>query len=138
MRLYLGGKFSARFRLREIRAQLRALGFSCDSTGMDDDGGDYPVPRERALLEAPRDLAQIRAAQVFVLDTLDDSRTGGREVEYGFSLGWASAWQGLGLPAPLTVLVGPVRNIFHELADHRCADWPEALGVLARLTGKTA
>jgi len=128
---YIAGKFSSRHRLRLMRDRVRALGYEVACTWMDHEDDDYPVPRDRAVKEAHRDLNEIVAAQVFVLDTLDESATGGREVEFGVFLSRINE------DAAHTILIGPVRNVFHELSDHRCRDWPEALEILADLRRST-
>lgn len=58
---------------------------------------------------AIKDLAEIRSADIFVLFTEDVSERGGKEVEFGFALG---RFQGC-----LLFIVGPKRNVFHQLAD---------------------
>ena len=129
---YIGGKFSSRLRLRTMRASVRAQGFVCESSWMDEDGWDYPVPRERALAGARRDIAEVAVADLFVLDTLDETPTGGREVEFGLYLRPLI----VGATAPIVhpaILIGPVRNVFHELAEWRCRDWSDGLETLADL-----
>ena len=97
---------------------------------MDEDGWDYPVPRERALAGARRDIAEVAVANLFVLDTLDETPTGGREVEFGLYLRPLI----VGAVAPVVrpaILIGPVRNVFHELAEWRCRDWSDGLEATA-------
>ena len=137
MRAYIAGRYTARFRLRPIRERIRALGIDCRSAWIDNEDGDYPVPRERAIVEARRALAEVGAADIIMLDTLDESMTGGREVELGIHLGVALALADPASP-PRVILVGPVCNIFHELADMRCPSWSEALEALADLAAKNS
>src|SRR3990167_2433998 len=127
-RVYIAGRFHSRFRLRQMREEVRRLGFACASSWMDEQDGDYPVPRQRSLEGARRDIAEIALADFFVLDTLDESITGGREVELGLYLS-SLLVVGAAHIKPV-VLIGPVRNIFHELAQWRCRDWSDGLEVL--------
>lgn len=60
---------------------------------------------------AIKDLAEIRSADIFVLFTEDVSERGGKEVEFGFALG---RFQGC-----LLYIVGPKRNVFHQLCDRQ-------------------
>ena len=126
--VYIAGRFASRVRLRAMRERVRALGFVCASSWMAEQDGDYPVPRQRSLDGAHRDIAEIAVADLFVLDTLDESITGGREVEFGLYLSPL-------IDKPI-VLIGPVRNIFHELAQWRCRDWSDGLEVLTDLRAK--
>ena len=105
--LYLAGKYSSQARLRAIRARIRSqLGIECSSSWLDEkyESDEEATPETRAE-NALRDLTEVLGADVFVIDTLDESATGGREVEFGLAL--ASM-----LPI---ALVGPRRNVFHYL-----------------------
>lgn len=78
---------------------------------------DYPCAREHSIAEAKRDLREVQRADLLILDTIDESNTGGREVEMGSALSMETTiWR-----------VGPVRNIFHELAEREFTDWDEIL-----------
>lgn len=130
--VYIAGRFASRLRLRSMRESVRALGFTCASSWMDDSDGDYPVPRVRSLAAARQDMAELSTAALLILDTLDEDITGGREVELGLHLCPVL----VGAATPRTrpvVLIGPVRNVFHELAEWRCRDWSDGLEVLADL-----
>ena len=68
---------------------------------------------------AIKDLAEIKSADLIILDTIDLTPRGGREVEYGFALGQfqtKSIWR-----------VGPVRNVFHELVDRAYETWDQLM-----------
>ena len=64
---------------------------------------------------AVKDLAEVNAADLLILDTTDVTPRGGREVELGFALGR--------FQSKSVYMVGPIRNIFHTLVDRRFASW---------------
>ena len=130
MRVYIAAKYTARCRLRAVRARLCALGLECQSAWMDQDDGDYSVPDERAVEESRRSFADVDASDVLAIDTIDASETGGREVEYG------AYWAGRAGRPPFVIVVGPVRNVFHALAHARVARWSQALRILDAMTRK--
>jgi hypothetical protein len=83
---------------------------------------------------AIKDLAEIKSAELFILDTTVMDARGGREVELGVALG---AFQGKQI-----WIVGPTINVFHTLADRQFNDWREVLAALkpraaSRLPGRT-
>ena len=110
-RIYIASKFASRKRLIPIRQQLQIHGFVVLSTWMIDDpdssadidslGNDL----EESARLAMRDYQEIISCHLFVIDTTDDSSTGGREVELGYA-------QALHKPS---FRVGPIRNVFHAL-----------------------
>jgi nucleoside 2-deoxyribosyltransferase len=112
-RVYLAGKFESLPRLRVKRDLLRRAGFTVVSTWLDEEKAAAFCGEQELTNYAKRDLAEVYLADVLILDTLDDSQTGGRDVEFGLALA-------RGIP---TVVVGPCRNIFHRLATHHYADW---------------
>lgn len=117
MRIYIAGKYEARARLIEWRGRLIGLGHEVTSTWLDE-----TIKREEStpaydVAAAQRDIEAIQGSDLFILDTLDLSVTGGREVEYGIAyLRGCDLW-----------VVGPRRNIFHQLADKHFIDWPDAI-----------
>jgi len=117
--VYIASFFDTRDRLLPIVAQLEA-------------GGHYKVTA-RWLLEPPgqtgleywpghaqRDIEDIGRSQLVIIDTIDVTPRGGREVELGLAM--ASGKQ--------AILVGPVRNVFHSLINTRFTNWDEALEFL--------
>jgi len=68
---------------------------------------------------AVKDLAEVKACDLLIADTMDVTPRGGREVEFGFALG--------GHQSKHVFIVGPVRNVFHTLADIRFESWDECL-----------
>lgn len=120
MRCYIAGKYTAQDRLRIERDRLRALGHYVSSNWMDQPEKTYAVTPERAISEAYRDIEEIRDADTLIIDTLDESNTGGREVELGCALAWGHK----------IVRIGPERNIFHSLAPATFPDWESFLACL--------
>ena len=66
---------------------------------------------------AVKDLAEIKSADLFALDTEVPSERGGKEVELGFALGQ--------FQSKLIYIVGPQRNVFHQLADRVFETWED-------------
>ena len=119
MTIYLSARITAQARLRPIRARLRALGYQCESSWLDELDVAYPVEPTRARAKALRDFSEIECADIFILDTLDESTTGGREYEAGYA-------HRSPVESPTQVWrVGPVRNVFHELADEVFTGWED-------------
>lgn len=109
--IYIASKFSSRYRLRPIKARLQSLGFPVLSKWMDADNptdpssdhdsvGDDP---KQSLEEAERDCAEIPNALIFIIDTQEESLSGGRDVELGIAIAEHCA----------LFRVGPARNVFH-------------------------
>ena len=68
---------------------------------------------------ALRDLVDVYASDLLIVDTLDITPRGGREVEYGFALSRFQEQQ--------VWVVGPYRNVFHRLADLEFETWEQCL-----------
>lgn len=116
-KVYLAGRVTAQLRLRQQREVLQHKGFQVLSTWL-----DVAVQYPEALTqqgEALRDLDEIRAADLFLIDTLDESPTGGREFEAGYA-------HALNIPI---WRVGPARHIFHALAEKTYISWKEFDGI---------
>lgn len=71
---------------------------------------------------AIKDLCEISAADLLILDTFVMSSRGGASNEFGFALG---AHQG-----KLVWIVGPERSVFHQLADRRFNSWADCVAFL--------
>lgn len=121
MKIYIASKFASRHRLRPMKFQLKQMGFEVLSDWMDpnplDDtlDGDYDSIGNHPAASnaiATRDERQVGECDVFVIDTFDQSVTGGREVELGMAIA---------LHKPI-YRVGPIRNVFH--AHHRIRSIP--------------
>lgn len=95
------------------------MGHECDCVWLDV-AEDYPVPPEEAYLESYRNIRELEKATLFILDTIDESITGGREVEFGIALHRGiKRWR-----------IGPIRNIFHTLTQKDFNTWEEVLKAL--------
>lgn len=115
MKIYIASKFESAQRIRREAAQLQAKGHRIVSTWTNEvvsreEAEIIPSYRQQA---ARRDIDEVCDADLFIIDTLDESNTGGREVELGLVFGRQALH---GPPRPCELLrVGPVRNIFHTL-----------------------
>jgi len=120
MNIYLAGKISVKPLLKLARKELHEMGHIVTSRWLDYiDEGDKA---EYAL----RDLEDIKQANCFILYTADEPADGGgRECEWGFMLSR--------LTMPYRVIIGPKRNVFHQLCNQNFNDWNECLAWLARL-----
>lgn len=116
-KIYIAGKYEARARLIEWRGRLKALGHEVTSTWLDEVPKREEVGVPYMLAAAERDIKEVCESELLILDTLDTTQTGGREVEFGVAyLRGCDLW-----------IVGPKRNIFHQLADKTFIDWPDAI-----------
>ena len=102
--IYIAGKYTAKARLKEHRAQVQASGFDVSSSWLDTNFPEV-IDEDRMANEAVRDCQEVEDAGVFILDTIDESMTGGREVELGIALTVGAS----------ILHVGPKRNVFHYL-----------------------
>ena len=118
--VYIAGKWEARERLQAIAQELRVHGYRVTSSWL-----DHPLAQgylvDNGVDEGVKDLDEIDASNVFVLDTLDEGATGGREVELGYALAEGSN--------RLLIIVGPSRNIFHSMVAIQFGSWDDVLPV---------
>lgn len=123
MRIYLASNFKSQERIRFVRDILESQGHSVVSTWLDEEGAQsYELHPDRGPGYALRDLGEVNACELLILDTLEESVTGGREVEYGIAMAnGIRIWR-----------VGPARNIFHTIAGRTFSSWNEAYGELRR------
>lgn len=117
IRFYIAGKYTSKERLKLERAELQRRGVHCECNWMDETYTDYNAPRDVIIGNATRDLDELQDCNMLLLDTLDESNTGGREVELGFIL--RDRWESF------IVVIGPERNIFHSLAHFRFDSWED-------------
>lgn len=119
--VYIAGKYTARERLKAERETLRASGVEVTSSWMDN---HYPVEAdvsdETARREARMDFREVEACDLLILDTLDESNTGGRDVELGMAL----------IAGKQIVRIGPARNVFHKLLSN-FESWSEYHAAIA-------
>lgn len=127
MRIYIASFFNTKERLIPIRRQIEQMGHQVVARWLDE--SPNPTATSNLVEYSPeflrrcalRDLVDIKQANQFILDTIDESPRGGREVELGIAL-----VQGL----PLW-LVGPTRNVFHHLVHKSFKEWEECLAHLS-------
>lgn len=115
--IYIAGKYTAKERLKRERNILRELDPSgVSSSWLDEPEATYYAPEDevaRQIEMADRDWREVSAADCVVVDTIDESTTGGREVEFGMAIALNRT----------LVVIGPARTIFHHIADYRYPDW---------------
>jgi nucleoside 2-deoxyribosyltransferase len=121
MRIYLASNFASQARIRTVRNDLRALGHTITSSWLAERGAQsFELRPENGERYATRDLGEIVTSDLLIIDTHEQSNTGGREVEYGAALA-------LGKPV---WIVGPSRNVFHTVARRSFDSWAECYDAL--------
>lgn len=123
--IYLAGFFDTRQRLRLIRDKIKEMGYEVLSSWLSERPqaeatGDVLDAHEKYRRYAKRDLTEIEACDLIIVDTIDVTKRGGREVEYGYA----------GALGKKRWIVGPTRNVFHFLCNRHFDTWPEALQAL--------
>lgn len=116
IKIYIASKFESAPRIRREAAQLQAKGHRIVSTWTNEvvsreEADAIPQYREQA---ARRDVEEVLDADLFIIDTLDESNTGGRDVELGIMLARRSMVSFSSRAGEIR-RVGPARNIFHSL-----------------------
>ena len=123
MNVYIAGRFEDRARLALEAEWLGGLrGYVVVSSWLQEP--DLPtyskdtlvteiISPELAREYAVRDLGEIKRADLFILDTQEVNVRAGREVEWGISLTRM-------IPR---YIVGPSRNVFHQLVTKRFKTW---------------
>ena len=121
MKIYLASNFGSQSRLRLTRDVLESQGHAVVSTWLDEEGSQsYELHPDRGPGYSLRDLGEVNQCELLIIDTMEESCTGGREVEYGIALAnGIRLWR-----------VGPARNIFHTIAGRAFSSWNEAYGAL--------
>lgn len=116
IKVYCASFFDTRERIRKEAEKLWGKGHEVVSSWLNEvSRPEHMSTKEFWKKLAMKDLAEIKQADLLIIDTFDVTPRGGREVEYGFAL---AHFQGKS-----TWLVGPVRNVFHELADRQYDSW---------------
>ena len=118
--IYIAGKYTSQARLREERDKLVAKGYEVSSFWLDETATEFTsnpsdASHEKMVENAERDCDEAAECDIFILDTLDISDTGGREVEFGIAMSNGAD----------IIRVGPVRNIFHRLIEDCYDSWEE-------------
>ena len=117
--IYIASFFDTRSRLYPHRDRLIALGYPVMARWLDELVMATDVASTEGYLRgcAVRDLEDIEHASWFVIDTLDETPRGGREVELGVALSLQQKWD------MRIIVIGPYRNVFHRLADAHYDTW---------------
>lgn len=121
MKVYIAASFAARERLRPIRDQLWKLGHEVVSSWLDETVLPKGMTEEEFFTQlAVKDLAEVKAADAVIQDTITDSTTGGSHVEFGMALSQLK----------VKYVVGKPRSIFHQLADKQFDNWDDAISYI--------
>lgn len=113
MRYYIAGKYTAKERLRLERDRLERGAHCCTSRWLDHNLTEEDTSDEIKRKEAIKDEQDVFVSDCLIMDTFDESMTGGREVEFGMA-------RATGITI---ALIGPVRNVFHLLANKHYETW---------------
>ncbi len=123
MRIYLASNWQSQARIRAMREVIEGLGHEVVSGWLDETQTAQSLASttpEEARIFAYRDMGEIMSCDLLIIDTQEESTSGGREVEYGVAMA-------LGKPM---WLVGPNRNIFHSIPRRQYDTWEEVIGDL--------
>jgi hypothetical protein len=124
MKIYCAGKFARREELRAQAHKLWSLGFDIVSSWLNESTRPEWMTHEEFFTKLGRkDLEEISAADILILEAVQPSETGGKECEWGFALGQNHR--------KLCWLVGTPKNPFHYLADKVFSDWDSCIAFLA-------
>jgi len=123
MNIYLAARFRDRKRLRPVRDKLWGMGHEVVSSWIDEvRKPEFLTTEEWHRKLAIKDLTEIRAADLLIIDTLGKlvvGGGGGREFEFGFAYGQ--------FHKKLIFLVGKRNHAFHALVDEQFPSWTTAL-----------
>lgn len=139
MDIYIAAKVVARFRLRGTRTAIQELGHRVVSTWINTatDYGSGDATPDRLRWAGEVDLSEIDSGAMgnnflFIIDSLDESTTGGRETELGYYLALRRRQRVHPSPSHEIWRVGPVRNLYHVFADRVFETWEELLAALPK------
>lgn len=119
MRIYLASNWQSQSRIRKVRDSLVRLGHTVCSNWLSEDNAQAfsELTTKRRQMYSYRDIGEVVSCDLLIIDTAEESTSGGREVEYGMALALGkSVW-----------VIGPDRNIFHSVCRRRFDDWQMAL-----------
>ena len=129
LKIYIASFFDTRERIRPFADRLWGMGHEVVSTWLNEVAKPPFMSRDAFWRKlAVKDVVEVGSADLIITDTMDVTPRGGREFESGFAF---ASYQ-----HKLWYVVGPVRNIFHTLADQRFDTWEEALSSLPKLPNK--
>lgn len=127
MRIYIASYFNTRARLFPWRDKVKELGHTVTSSWLREhrdapdhttQTSDYTDAELRGF--ALRDFDELSDSDLIIVDTFDVTPRGGREVEMGYIFGSnKKVW-----------VVGPKRNVFHQLAHRHFEHWGEVVNAL--------
>lgn len=118
IRIYCAATFSEQDRIRQYKEKLFKMGHVVISSWLDEQIKPVGMTEKQfAVKMANKDLREIMAADCFILDTKNPSKTAGKMVETGFAIA----------NHKLFYVVGDVPDeaIFCFLADKMFKDWDE-------------
>ena len=116
MKVYCASYFDTRDRIRPYADIIWRKGHEVVSSWLQEVAKPEGMTQNEFWKKlAIKDLAEINACDLLILDTIDLTPRGGREVEFGFTLGR--------FQTKSIYLVGPVRNVFHTLVDRTYDNW---------------
>jgi len=122
MKVYIAATFAERERVRPYQNQLFALGHEVVSSWLNEvRKPEFLSSKEFKRKLAIKDIVEAYSADLLIQDTIQSS--GGKNNELGLALGQ--------FHDKLIWTVGPITNIFQELADQQFDDWLELLECLA-------
>lgn len=122
--VYVGGSFAGAKRLREEGKALESYGFKVLSIWWDEEdfiekAWDNNFSGRVAQAMALRDIHALLDADLFIVDTMEPSTTGGRYVELGFALARA-------MDKSIRIIhIGPASNIFETMVHEHYDTWEE-------------
>lgn len=126
MKIYIASFFDTRERLRPVRDALWKMGHEVVSSWLDEVARPAGMSDDAFYRKlAMKDVAEVKSADLLIVDTFDPPTRGGRENEYGIALGQ--------FQSKLLFVVGPYRTIFHRLADAQFDSWEACLEHLREL-----
>jgi hypothetical protein len=130
VKIYTASFFDTRERIRPFADQLWKRGHNVVSSWLNETSRPEAMSTKEFWRKlAIKDLAEIRAADLLILDTIDVTPRGGREVEFGFAMAF--------FQDKLIFRVGPVRNVFHELVDREYDTWEALMADIPDVTKKS-
>ena len=123
MKIYIAASFTSRDRIRPLADKLWQSGYEIVSTWINET--KRPSEMDMTLFHrklAIKDLAEVKSADLLIVDTLDSRSGGGKSVEFGFALGK--------FQTTLIYRVGPATNVFHQLVDGAFDNWDQLIDYL--------
>jgi nucleoside 2-deoxyribosyltransferase len=128
MKVYTAASFTDQARIRQFREPLFKLGHSVLSTWLDEQIKPVGMTNEQFNKKmAAKDLREIAAADCFILDLENPSKTMGKMVEFGFAL---ATHKLIYIVAPEGSLTNG--HIFCLLADEIFPSWEALLAHMSK------